>query len=82
MANNKDSKKTLKVKSSSKELEQFERVKLEETKVIKNLGTINTDKILLDELKLQLKSATDKKAISELKNEIKILEKKIAKKNK
>lgn len=79
MTKNKDSKKTLKIKSSSKELEQFERVKLEETKVIVGSQKFNTNKILLEDLEIQLKSATDKKVIAYLKKEIKELKKKIAK---
>ncbi len=79
----KDNKKTLKIKSSSKDIEQFERVKLEETKVIVgNSAKLNPDQILLDDLKIQLQTATDKNVINSIKKEIKILEKKIAKKTK
>lgn len=80
---NKDNKKTLKIKSSSKDIEQFERVKLEETKVIVGSNShLNTDQILLDDLKMQLTTATDKSVISNLKKEIKKIEKKIAKNKK
>ncbi|WP_027123860.1 hypothetical protein [Mycoplasmoides pirum] len=80
---NKDNRKTLKIKSSSKDIEQFERVKLEETKVIVgNSSKLNPDQILLDDLKIQLQTATDKDVINNIKKEIKVLEKKISKKSK
>ncbi|WP_033159714.1 hypothetical protein [Mycoplasmoides alvi] len=79
---NKDNKKTLKIRSTSKDIEQFERVKLDETKVIVgNSSKLNADQILLEDLKIQLKTATEKSVISSLKKEIKNLEKKIAKSN-
>ncbi|WP_036498882.1 hypothetical protein [[Mycoplasma] testudinis] len=79
---NNDNKKTLKFKSSSKDLDRFERVKLEETKVMNVDGKLNVDSIHLEDLKMQLKSAKDKKVIADLKSEIKALEKKIAKSGK
>lgn len=72
-----DTKKTLKFKSSSKDIDRFERVKLEETKVLNIKSGKIGDAMRLEDLKLQLKTTRDKATILKLKNEIKALEKKI-----
>lgn len=84
MANTRNNKKTktLKIKSTSKEYEQFERVKLDETKIITGKHNFDSDNLVLEDLKLQLQSATDKNVIANLKKEIKSLEKKIIKNKK
>ncbi|WP_036459483.1 hypothetical protein [[Mycoplasma] imitans] len=81
-SNNKKSK-TIRFNTSSKDLEKFERVKLEDTKVF-NME----DKLLKIELQekiinltAELENSTDKQARKELKQEIKELQKQLAKLN-
>lgn len=65
--------------TSPEELEKFERVKLEETKVINgNRGSLlEQDKVILEDLMLQFQNTTNKKVRNELKKKIKQLQKRI-----
>lgn len=70
---------TLKVKPSSKEFDEFDRVKLDPTKVIAGNDAFDPDTILLEDLKRKRKGASDPAEIKKYAKEIERLEKKLKK---
>lgn len=70
---------TLKVKPTSKEFDEFDRVKLDETKVIAGNDAFDPDIIMLDDFKRKLQGASDPNDIKKYKKEIARLEKKLKK---